>query len=295
MILKRAKLAREHIGEPSLAQWRRLAALAKRAGGDDGVWLDPGDAKAALSDIKLGLLMSADEYAASVAGDADARTQTVAALYAAYEEQQREDERMDFDDLILWSLQLLRDDRRQRERWQQQWECLLVDEYQDIEPAQELLVRILAAPHDQLFCVGDEDQTLYAFRRASVERIICLDMLYPALQRIALEINYRCPAAVVTASARLIAHNSVRFPKRIDVAPGRADPGTITLLAIKIQIDAAADVARTLGGARRGEIVVLARTTNALRPVALACADAGARPSERPPRDARSWPPGGGL
>jgi superfamily I DNA/RNA helicase len=283
MILKRAKIAREHIGEPTLGQWRRLAALAKRAAGDDGVWLDPGHAKACLSDIKLGLLMNAAEYAASVDGGA----QAMAALYAAYEELQREEDGMDFDDLILGSLQLLRDDRRQRERWKQQWECLLVDEYQDIEPAQELLLRILAAPHDQLFCVGDEDQTLYAFRRASVERIICLDMLYPALQRIALEINYRCPAAVVTASARLIAHNSVRFPKRIDVAPGRADPGTITLLAIKIQIDAAADVARTLGGARRGEIVVLARTTNALRPVALACADAGARPSERPPRDAR--------
>ena len=95
------------------------------------------------------------------------------------------------------------------------------------------------------------------------------------LQRIALEINYRCPAAIVAASARLIAHNTVRFPKRIDVAPGRADPGTITLRAVKRQIDAAADVARTLGSAQRGEIVVLARTTNALRPVALACADAG--------------------
>jgi superfamily I DNA/RNA helicase len=204
MILKRAKIAREHIGEPTLGQWRRLAALAKRAAGDDGVWLDPGHAKACLSDIKLGLLMNAAEYAASV----DGRAQAMAALYAAYEELQREEDGMDFDDLILGSLQLLRDDRRQRERWKQQWECLLVDEYQDIEPAQELLVRILAAPHDQLFCVGDEDQTLYAFRRASVERIICLDMLYPALQRIALEMNYRCPAAVVAASARLIAPSS---------------------------------------------------------------------------------------
>jgi ATP-dependent exoDNAse (exonuclease V) beta subunit len=92
-------------------------------------------------------------------------------------------------------------------------------EHQDIEPARELLVRILAVPHDQLFCVGDEDQTLYAFRRASVERIICLDMLYPALRRIALEIDYCCPATVVAACARLIAHNTVRFPKRIDAAP----------------------------------------------------------------------------
>jgi hypothetical protein len=108
---------------------------------------------------------------------------------------------------------------RGRPRGRSLVQCLLVDEYQDIEPARELLVRILAVPHDQLFYVGDEDQTLYAFRRAGVERIICLDMLYPALRRIALEIDYCCPATVVAACARLIAHNTVRFPKRIDAAP----------------------------------------------------------------------------
>jgi DNA helicase-2/ATP-dependent DNA helicase PcrA len=172
---------------------------------------------------------------------------------------------MDFDDLILWSLQMLRDQPRVRERWQGQWEFLLVDEYQDIEPAQELLVRILAAPHDQLFCVGDEDQTLYAFRRASVGRIICLDEHYPALRRIALGVNYRCPGRIVAASDRLIAVNQVRFPKRIAAAVGREHDGTITLREVVRQIDAAARVAQTLAAGRRGAIVVRGRLTRCVR------------------------------
>ena len=77
---------------------------------------------------------------------------------------------------------------------------MLVDEYQDIEPAQEQLVRILAAPQDDLFCVGDDDQTLYGFRRASVRRMIDLDLAYPGLDRVALAHNYRCPPRIVTAS-----------------------------------------------------------------------------------------------
>jgi superfamily I DNA/RNA helicase len=273
-ILRDARMLREHVGkQPSLGQWRYLAAGAKHSVGEDGVWLDPGDARKHLSDIKLELLLSPQEYAATVTAESDGLSRTLAALYGAYEEQQRADGRMDFDDLILWSLRLLRDDPQARGRWQQRWEFLLVDEYQDIEPAQELLVRILAAPHDQLFCVGDEDQTLYAFRRASVERIICLDEHYPALQRLQLATNYRCPSKVVAASARLIAANNVRFEKRIAAAPGQEHSGAITLRDVARQIDAAAQVAQTLAARRRGEIVVLARTTNALRPVALACAD----------------------
>jgi superfamily I DNA/RNA helicase len=184
---------------------------------------------------------------------------------------------MDYDDLIFCSLRLLRDEPSVRERWQQRFECLLVDEYQDIEPAQEMLVRILAAPHDQLFCVGDEDQTLYAFRRASVERIIFLEKRYPALHRVALTVNYRCAGKIVDASRRLIACNEVRFPKQISCREGRELDGTITLREVTSPSAAAAEIAQTLEASSRGKIVVLARTTNALRPVALACADRGVR------------------
>ena len=274
-VLRDAKALRDKVDGPTLAQWRLLAAQAKRAAGDDGVWLDPGDAKSRLADIKLGLLQTPEQYAAATPPDADGERRTLAALYTAYEELQRASDRLDLDDLVAGALALLRERADVRARWQGRWECVLVDEYQDIEPAQELLVRIVAAPHDQLFCVGDEDQTLYAFRRASVERIMLLDKLYPALERIALETNYRCPGTVVAAAARLIAHNTVRFTKTIVPAPDCEHDGEIVLRAVARRIDGAAAVARTLAAHERGEIVVLARTSNALRPIALACADAG--------------------
>ncbi len=140
---------------------------------------------------------------------------------------------------------------------------MLVDEYQDIEPAQELLVRILAAPRDRLFCVGDADQTLYGWRRVSVRRVLDLDLAYPGLERISLPHNDRCRKAIVAASRQLIGHNRVRFPKSIEPDPGRgSDTGRpLELRAHESQGDAALDVAAAVTGAARGEIVVLARTT----------------------------------
>ena len=104
-----------------------------------------------------------------------------------------EQDQNDFDDYIFSSLRLLQEQPDVASRWQERYSAVLVDEYQDIEPAQELLVQTMAAPEDLLFCVGDEDQCLYAWRRASVERVIELDQLYPGLERHALGRNYRCP------------------------------------------------------------------------------------------------------
>ena len=151
---------------------------------------------------------------------------------------------------------------------------MLVDEYQDIDPAQETLVQILAAPQDGLFAVGDEDQTLYAWRSASVERIVGLDGLYPGLQRVALEHNYRCPPEVVERSRRVIEHNRSRFPKPILPAAARRlpdDPRPVIHREYPSLEASAADVARKLSRSRRGEIVVLARTSRMLRICALAC------------------------
>ncbi len=265
----------QQVGAPTLGQWRMLAMSAKNEVGEDGVWLDPARAKGALSDIKLGRLMTAEQYAASVSGASDEEARTMAALYKAYDELQRERKQVDFDDLILKAVMVLREDAQARATWQTRFHHLLVDEYQDIEPAQELLIRLIAAPHDELFCVGDEDQTLYAFRRASVERIICLDGLYPGLQRVALGVNYRCPPSVVAASRTLIAVNQVRFPKIIEPDPSRQQRDAIDLRPVAKALEAAGLVAQTLATQVRGAVVVLARTTNALRPVALVCADQG--------------------
>jgi superfamily I DNA/RNA helicase len=258
----------------SFNQWKRLCAVALR---EEGTWIDPGDARAAIGQIKLGLLATPGEFRRQAGGRSDGPA--LARIYELYERQLAGDEAHDFDDLVLVAVRALREDAELRHRWQGRFRQVLVDEYQDIEPAQELLVRILAAPADGLFCVGDEDQTLYGWRRASVRRIIDLDLAYPGLQRVSLAHNHRCPEEIVDASRRLIAHNQVRFPKPIHADPGRA-PGGAHALQLREhahQTDAADEISAVLAGRARPEVVVLARTTNLLRTVALACARSGVK------------------
>lgn len=259
----------------SLNQWKRLCTLAARE--EEGTWVDVADARAAISDIKLGLLATPAEFRRCAHEQPDGPT--LARIYELYEQQLAEQGVNDFDDHVLLAVRALREDCELRGRWQARFSQVLVDEYQDIEPAQELLVRILAAPQDGFFCVGDEDQTLYGWRRASVRRMIDLDRAYPGLQRVSLAHNYRCPPEIVAASRQLIEHNTVRFPKPIQPAPDRAagGAGALALHEHDDQADAADAVARVLAVRRRGEIVVLARTTNLLRTVALACVDLGVR------------------
>jgi len=260
--------------ELSFNQWKRLCAVALR---EEGTWIDPSDARAAIGGIKLGLLASPPEFRRH----ADQLTDgpVLARIYELYELHLAEQRVHDFDDLVLVAVRALRADGDLRERWQSSFWHVLVDEYQDIEPAQELLVRILAAPQDGLFCVGDEDQTLYGWRRASVRRIVDLDLAYPGLQRVSLAHNYRCPPEIVDASRRLIETNSVRFPKQIHADPGRSPGGAqaLRLHEHASQQHGADEIAAELPGRRRNEIVVLARTTNLLRTVALSCASLGVK------------------
>ena len=272
-LMREERLARRNgVREPSFNQWRRLCALALR---ETGVWLDPGDARAAIGSVKLGLLETPREFARQA--DRQPNGETLAVIYELYERQLAEDQVHDFDDLVLGAVRALREEPDLRRRWQRRFSQVLVDEYQDIEPAQELLVRILAAPQDGFFCVGDEDQTLYGWRRASVRRILELDLVYPGLQRISLAHNYRCPPDVVETSRRLIEHNDIRFPKEIHPASESTGEPALRLCLHESQPDGASEIAALLAGRTRGEIVVLARTTNLLRTVALGCSLLGVR------------------
>lgn len=222
------------------------------------------------------------EYERSVAGSGDAMRLTVARAYVRYPQTMRENGLasgrwlLDYDDLLLMATRALAADERLRAGWQARCGHVLVDEYQDTDAAQEKLMLDVAAPDNQIFCVADEDQTLYAFRGASVDRVMGMGSHFPSLQRFALGFNHRCPPDVVEASARLIAHNKVRFPK--DIRSGRGATAVGRGLAVSCVESGpveAAETARSLLGRKRGEIVVLARTWNQLRPLALACAEMG--------------------
>jgi DNA helicase-2/ATP-dependent DNA helicase PcrA len=139
---------------------------------------------------------------------------------------------VDFDDLVVRAADLLESDPTLRLRWQSRFEHVCVDEFQDVDAAQLRLVRLLAAPEDNLFVVGDDDQTIYAWRLADVRRILRFGHDDPSARRVMLATNYRCPAPVIEASARMVSVNRERFEKPIRAPHGAAaEPGAISAVS----------------------------------------------------------------
>jgi superfamily I DNA/RNA helicase len=191
---------------------------------------------------------------------------------------------VDFDDLVTGACQRLETEAPLRRRWQARFTHVCVDEFQDVDAAQLRLVRLLAEPERNLFVVGDDDQTIYAWRLADVRRILGFEAAYPGARRVQLATNYRCPPAVVAISRRLITVNAERFAKRIE-SPGAGDPGpaagavvTGAVVAISTAGQAWADQLAALAAAEaHGDrtFCILARTRSELDPVLLALARAG--------------------
>jgi DNA helicase-2/ATP-dependent DNA helicase PcrA len=183
---------------------------------------------------------------------------------------------IDFDDLVVRACELLETDPPFRDRWQGRFSHLLVDEFQDVDASQLRLVRILAEPERNLVVVGDDDQTIYAWRLADVRRILDFGTSYPEATRIQLATNYRCPPAVVSASGRLVAVNRERFPK--EIRAGLASTGTHPgLLAVATHAIDWPDRLVALARAARahGSVCFLARTRTELTPIMLALVRAG--------------------
>lgn len=183
---------------------------------------------------------------------------------------------IDFDDLVVQAVDLLERDASLRRRWQARFSHLAVDEFQDVDAAQLRLVRILAEPEQNLFVVGDDDQTIYAWRLADVRRILGFSALYPGAARVQLATNYRCPPAVVAASRLLIGVNQERFEKKIAAAPERDDEaGSMVMVATDGHDWPDRLAALMAAESAQGRCCVLARTRAELTPVALALLRAG--------------------
>jgi DNA helicase II / ATP-dependent DNA helicase PcrA len=267
---------------------RTLHALARQ------VLLDAGEGRRIVAD-RLPLLRAARRRAAAASDDLPevARLDTelsawkiegrspsaeARAVLDAYADLLRVRGAVDFDDLVVRACELLETDARLRLRWQGRFEYVCVDEFQDVDAAQLRLVRLLAAPEDNLFVVGDDDQTIYAWRLADVRRILGFSENYPSARRVMLATNYRCPATVVTASARLVAVNRERFTKPIR-APSSAPPGDAIEAWSTAEPgwpDAMARAAATADAAGRS-ICFLARTRSELTSIFLALVRAGVR------------------
>ena len=136
-------------------------------------------------------------------------------IYVHYQEMLRQNNALDFDDLLMETALLLRNSSEVRSRYQERYLHLLVDEFQDTNAAQYGLVKLLVGPQRNLFCVADEDQSIYAWRGADPRNITRLRDDFPEMQQILLERNYRSTQIILDAANEVIKHNWARTPKRL--------------------------------------------------------------------------------
>lgn len=133
-------------------------------------------------------------------------------LYQAYEKKRREEGRMDFDDMLEDCRRMLSENASLRAYWQERFSHILIDEFQDINPAQYEVIRLLSAPPYNLFAVGDDDQSIYGFRGSDPGCMMRFAKEYQAKQ-IRLQVNYRSTPQIIQHAQKVIAENHNRFPK----------------------------------------------------------------------------------
>jgi DNA helicase II / ATP-dependent DNA helicase PcrA len=163
----------------------------------------------ALAEVRLALRDPAEVEAER--GDIDG----FAEVFDRYRQLLADESLLDFDEQIYRAIELLLQRPDLRATVQRWGTHLLVDEFQDLTPAFLLLVRLVAGPSLQVFAVGDDDQTIYSYAGATPEHLTAFDRWFPGARHHALEVNYRCPPAVVDGAVRLLEHNRHRVPKTI--------------------------------------------------------------------------------
>ena len=149
-----------------------------------------------------------------------------AQIYEGYEKRLREENLIDFDDMLVFCYELLKEREDIRTLWQNKFQHILIDEFQDINKVQYEIIRMLAGKGDHLFIVGDDDQSIYRFRGARPEIMLGFEKDYPEAKKVILNTNYRCSEEIVEGAEHLISHNTKRFPKNMQAARGSKIPIT---------------------------------------------------------------------
>ena len=205
-------------------------------------------------------LVSPREYAQRVASFWD---QTVAEAYDLYQRRLHASNAVDFDDLLMLTVQVFERFPEALERWRTAFRYVLVDEYQDTNHAQYRLLQLLGGEHGNVCAVGDPDQSIYAFRGADIRNIMEFERDFPGTRVIALEQNYRSTNNVLRAANALIEQNRERKPKRLFSELGEGDP----VRAIEVEDEhaearfVAAEIAALIEhGLSASEIAVFYRT-----------------------------------
>jgi DNA helicase-2/ATP-dependent DNA helicase PcrA len=227
----------------------------------------------ALTQTRLGL-ESPEEVEVSYMGDIDG----FAEFYSKFREHLTVHHLADFNEFVLLAVERLLREPQARLSAERKAEVLLVDEFQDLTPAHMLLLRLLVGPTLSVFAVGDDDQTIYGFNGASPEWLVNFHEHVPHAVHHALEVNYRCPAPVVSGVSNLLSHNVFRVEKQVRSGPlNVTEPASLVVIKTENQTEA---VTKRVGsliniGAKRSEIAILSRVNVGLLPAVIALLEAG--------------------
>ena len=162
-----------------------------------------------ISEVKGEMISLEHYYAKSCSGEIFKQ------LYEAYERSLRQLNLLDFDDMLTMCYELFRERKDILSAWQRKYPYILIDEFQDINRIQYEVVKLMALPGNNLFIVGDDDQSIYRFRGARPEIMLGFFKDYPQAKQVFLDINYRSTPQIVESARRLIENNKTRFPKKI--------------------------------------------------------------------------------
>lgn len=205
-------------------------------------------------------MRSAEDFSMSARGP---REQKIAELFFAYEKSLKEVVALDFDDLLTKTVELLQNSPEIRQKWQRQFEYILIDEYQDTNAVQYALIKLLVNERRNLCVVGDDAQSIYSFRGADYTNILNFERDFPGTTVVKLEQNYRSTGAILNMANSLINHNIHRTDKNLWTANGDGvDPKLWQLYSESEEALAIANEIRAqiANGRQYGDVAVLYRT-----------------------------------
>lgn len=172
-------------------------------------------------------MVSGEEMLERAEKSGDIRAQHMARAYVKYQQRLRENNALDFDDIIFVTVKLLQENEDVRTYYQRKFRYVLVDEYQDTNHMQYLLTSLLAGGYENICVVGDDDQSIYRFRGATIENILNFEKQYKGSRTIRLEQNYRSTQSILNAANAVIAHNLGRKGKKLWTSNSQGDPITV--------------------------------------------------------------------
>ncbi|MBR0382253.1 MAG: ATP-dependent helicase [Eubacterium sp.] len=184
-----------------------------------------------------GEMLSLPYYHSAVCSD-----EQFARIYKGYENYLRQEQLIDFDDMLVFCCELLRERKDILSVWQERFQYILIDEFQDINKVQYEIVKMLAGKEKNLFVVGDDDQSIYRFRGARPEIMLGFEKDFPGAAKITLGVNYRCSSQIVESSVNLIGHNKKRYSKDLKSHRGPVVP--VTFKQLKDSSEECVDIIR---------------------------------------------------